>query len=181
VIASAGLICRKRAMADFEKAYEKTLAKEGGYVLHAVKGDRGGQTYAGIARNANPKWPGWIVIDRGQEPEADLVRHFYLVNYWRPIRGDDIARQEIADSLFDFAVNAGVKTAVKLAQIVCGVTADGAVGPKTLQAINALQVDYFRASFALAKIARYRDIVAKDRTQMKFLLGWLNRSLEGVK
>lgn len=168
-------------MADFERAYEKTLAKEGGYVLHTVKGDRGGMTYAGISRVNHPHWPGWIVIDRGQEPEADLVRHLYLTSYWRQIRGDDIARQEIAESLFDFAFNAGVKTAIKLAQIVAGVTADGVVGPKTLQAINALQVDYFRASFALAKIARYRDIVVKDRTQMKFLLGWLNRSLEGVK
>lgn len=167
-------------MADFEKAYEKTLAKEGGYVLHAVAKDRGGQTYAGISRRAHPRWPGWIVIDRGQEPEADLVRHFYRLNYWQPIRGDDIARQEIADSLFDFAVNAGIKTAVKLAQIVVGTTPDGVIGPKTLQAINGLQVDYFRASFALAKIKRYDGIVEKDRTQVKFFRGWVRRALEGI-
>lgn len=168
-------------MADFERAYEKTLAKEGGYVLHTVKDDRGGMTYAGISRRAHPHWPGWIVIDRGQEPDADLVRHFYRLNYWQRIRGDDIARQEVAESFFDFAVNAGVKVATKMVQIIAGVTTDGKVGEKTLAALNSLQVEYFRASFALAKIARYRDIVAKDRTQMKFLLGWLNRSLEGVK
>lgn len=168
-------------MADFERAYEKTLAKEGGYVLHTVKDDRGGMTYAGISRRAHPHWPGWIVIDRGQEPDADLVRHFYRLNYWKAIRGDDIARQEISESLFDFAVNAGVKTAVKLAQIVVGTTPDGVIGPKTLQAINALQVDYFRASYTVAKIKRYRDIVAKDRTQMRFLFGWINRALEGVQ
>jgi lysozyme family protein len=167
-------------MADFEKAYEKTLAKEGGYVLHQVKGDRGGMTYAGISRKNHPHWPGWVVIDRGQEPEAEPVRHFYLLNYWRPIRGDDIAKQEIAESLFDFAVNAGVRVASKLAQIVCGTTTDGVIGPKTLAALNELQVDYFRSRYFVAKVARYRDIVAKDRTQMKFLLGWLNRSLEGM-
>lgn len=167
-------------MADFERAYEKTLAKEGGYVLHTVANDRGGQTYAGISRRAHPHWPGWIIIDRGQEPDADLVRHFYKLNYWQRIRGDDIARQEIADSFFDFAVNAGVKVATKMVQIIAGVTTDGKVGEKTLAALNSLQVEYFRASFALAKIARYRDIVAKDRTQLKFLLGWINRALEGI-
>jgi hypothetical protein len=35
-------------------------------------------------------------------------------------------------------------------------------------------------AYALAKIARYRDIVRKDKTQIKFLLGWINRTLEGV-
>lgn len=167
-------------MADFERAYEKTLAKEGGYVLHTVKNDRGGMTYAGISRRAHPHWPGWIVIDRGQEPDADLVRHFYKLNYWQMIRGDDIARQEIAESFFDFAVNAGVKVATKMVQIIAGVTTDGKVGEKTLAALNSLQVEYFRASFALAKIKRYDGIVEKDRTQLKFFRGWVRRALEGI-
>ena len=36
-------------------------------------------------------------------------------------------------------------------------------------------------AYALAKITRYRDIVQRDRTQGKFLLGWLNRTLNGLK
>ena len=46
-------------MADFLPAYEAMIRNEGGYVLHDVPGDRGGMTYAGIARNMNPQWPGW--------------------------------------------------------------------------------------------------------------------------
>lgn len=38
-------------MSDFAVAYERMIRNEGGYVLHQVAGDRGGQTYAGIARN----------------------------------------------------------------------------------------------------------------------------------
>ena len=87
-------------------------------------------------------------------------------------------RQDIAESLFSFAVNAGQGTAIKLAQIVVGVTPDGAIGPKTLMAINGIDTDYFRAAFALAKITRYRDIVQRDRSQIKFLLGWINRTLK---
>ena len=41
-------------MADFLPAFEQMIRDEGGYTLHTIPGDRGGQTYAGIARNFNP-------------------------------------------------------------------------------------------------------------------------------
>lgn len=164
-------------MADFLLAFESMIRNEGGYTLHNVAGDKGGMTYAGIARNRNPSWPGWAAIDRGEIPLTQLVRDFYWEGYWQPIRGDEIADQVVARNVFDFAVNAGVATAVRLAQIVAGTTPDGAFGPKTLAAINAMDPEKFVLTFALAKLARYRDIVTKDRTQQKFLLGWINRTL----
>lgn len=164
-------------MADFLQAFESMIQNEGGYKLHDVAGDRGGQTYAGIARNMHPQWAGWRDIDAGQIPETELVRQFYRANFWDRIRGDDISHQAVARNLFDFAVNAGPATAIKLAQLVVGATPDGALGPKTLAALNACDPELFRASYALAKVARYRDIVTKDRTQQKFLLGWINRTL----
>ena len=106
------------------------------------------------------------------------MRRFYRVNFWDRVRGDDITSQSIARSLFDFAVNAGDKVAIKLAQIVIGVTPDGAPGEKTLAALNAADPELFTARYTLAKIARYRDIVARDKTQGKFLLGWINRALK---
>ena len=51
-------------MGEFEQAFEKMIRNEGGYLLHKVSGDRGGQTYAGIARNFYPDWDGWDLIDR---------------------------------------------------------------------------------------------------------------------
>jgi len=166
-------------MADFAPAYEAMIRNEGGYVLHDVPGDRGGQTYAGIARNMNPRWPGWALIDRGQDVPAQLVREFYKFQYWDSIQGDRITSQVIAQTIFDFHVNAGA-VARKLAQLVVGVTPDGAVGDKTLAALNAYDEDRFVMAYALAKIARYRDIVSRDRSQLKFLLGWINRLLQGV-
>lgn len=166
-------------MADFLPAYEAMIRNEGGYVLHDVPGDRGGMTYAGIARNMNPQWPGWTLIDRGAEVPAQLVREFYKAHYWNPIHGDQITSQVIAQTIFDFHVNAGA-VARKLAQLVVGATPDGAIGPKTLAALNAYDPDRFVMAYALAKIARYRDIVARDRSQLKFLLGWINRTLQGV-
>jgi lysozyme family protein len=171
-------------MADFLQAYESMIRNEGGYTLHNVVGDKGGQTYAGIARNMNPQWPGWACIDRGEIPPTELVRDFYREGYWQPIRGDEISAQAVARSIFDFAVNSSAPgrpaVAVRLAQIVAGVTPDGAFGPKTLAAINAMDPEKFVLAFALAKLARYRDIVTRDRSQQKFLLGWVNRTLKDV-
>lgn len=164
-------------MTDFSTAFESMIRNEGGYKLHTVSGDRGGMTYAGIARNAWPNWGGWRDIDHGEIPDTELVREFYKVNFWDRVRGDDIADQQIARTVFDFAVNAGTGTAIKLAQIVVGVTPDGAIGPKSMAALNAMDSDKFKLAYALAKVARYRDIVARDRSQAKFLLGWINRTL----
>lgn len=168
-------------MADFLPAYERMILNEGGYKLHDVPGDAGGQTYAGIARNMNPSWAGWSWVDRGAVPPTEMVRDFYLTGWWAPLHGDQIAHQRVAETLFDFAMNTSGRgkptIAIKLAQVTAGATPDGAMGPKTIEAINAMDPDLFLARFALAKIARYRDICTKNRGQMKFLLGWINRTL----
>lgn len=170
-------------MAEYAPAYEKTLRNEGGYVLHTVEGDRGGMTYAGIARNYHPGWPGWTMLDAGHRDSSDLtvlVRSFYRSEFWDRINGDDIAHQDVAEAIYDFAVNAGVKTAAKLAQLVVGATPDGIIGPVTVERINTTNPETFILRYVLAKIARYRDICTKDPGQKRFLLGWLNRSLRGV-
>lgn len=167
-------------MADFLPAFEKMIRREGGYVLHTVAGDRGGQTYAGIARNAWPQWEAWRAIDDGDMPPAEVVRAFYQAQFWFSIHGDKITDQSIAETIFDFSVNGGVKTAAILAQTIVGVTPDGKIGPKTLAAINAQNSEKFIMAYALAKIARYAAIVRRDRSQQKFLLGWVSRALEGV-
>lgn len=165
-------------MADFMPAFETMLVNEGGYKFTDDPADKGGQTYAGIARKHHPDWAGWQFIDSGKGVEPQWVRAFYKINYWNPMRLDEVHSQRIARTLFDFGVNAGIGTAVKLAQIILGTTPDGKVGPKTLAALNGAEEDLFIATYALAKIARYRDIVQRDRTQIKFLMGWLNRALK---
>lgn len=170
-------------MADFEPAFEKTMRNEGGFVLHNVSGDRGGQTYAGVARRFHPGWKGWNIIDQGDMENAGLtqmVRDFYKEKFWDKMKGDDLSDQEIAETLFDFSVNAGVRTASKLAQLVVGATPDGVIGPKTTAKINEMDHEGFIPRFALAKVARYAEICKRDASQKKFLLGWINRTLEGL-
>jgi len=171
-------------MADFNPAFDKMIVDEGGYVLHTVAGDTGGMTYAGIARNSNPHWPGWNLIDNGAIDNpllTSMVRNFYKVEFWDRVRGDEITQQVVAENLFNFGVNTGIKVAVKLAQLIVGATPDGAVGNVTLQKFNNVEPEAFKKAYALAKITRYADICNKNRTQSKFLLGWINRTLSGLK
>ena len=170
-------------MADFGPAFEKMIHDEGGYQLTDIPGDRGGMTYAGIARNPNPDWPGWPLVDRKEFGGSltSMVREFYRQRFWNVIRGDELRSQEIAETIFNFGVNTGTRVAVKLAQLIVGATPDGAVGDKTVEKFNSVEPEAFRKSYALAKITRYADICNKNRSQSKFLLGWINRTLSGLK
>jgi len=170
-------------MAEFGQAFEKMIRNEGGYKLHQVAGDRGGQTFAGIARQFNPQWPGWRYIDAGDLANLELsrlVRDFYKSSYWDRLQGDQIQKQRVAESIFDFAVNAGTATATKLAQIVIGTMPDGVIGPVSLERLNQQDEQIFALKYALAKVTRYAEICNRDREQSKFLLGWINRTVRGL-
>lgn len=163
-------------MADFALALAKVLDAEGG--LSNQHADKGGLTYKGIARKFYPTWAGWKFVDAGQPVPDQLVVDLYREEFWMPIRGAAIVRQPVAEALFSYSVNAGVKPAVKLAQQACSVTADGIVGNVTLYALNSADPDHFLARFALARIKHRVEVCTRDRSQMVFLLGWLNRDLK---
>jgi hypothetical protein len=46
--------------------------------------------------------------------------------------------------------------------------------------VNGVDEQEFLSEFTLAKVARYAAICNRDRSQAKFLLGWINRSLGGA-
>jgi lysozyme family protein len=95
------------------------------------------------------------------------------------VRGDEIQSQAVAESIFDTAVNMGAKSASRLVQEALGIPKpDGIIGPKSLEAINGQPEQLFLAEFTLGKIGRYVAICGKDKTQERFLLGWIRRALE---
>ncbi len=177
-------------MANFKLAFEKVLRHEGGYVHDVV--DLGGETYKGIARNIHPRWTGWAIIDNFKRlpnfpqnivsgKELDLkVEDFYRQNFWNPIKGDQMENQQIAESIFDFCVNAGVRTGVAIAQGVLEVSTDGVVGPITLGRLNTINADLFLAAYTLGKIARYIHLVKNRPANSKFFYGWIRRAMGDI-
>jgi len=171
-------------MAQFEPAFEQMMQDEGGYVLHEVPGDTGGMTYAGIARNKTSQGSGWGLVDKEEMGGslAPMGHDFYCTEFWDKMRGNEIANQDVANTIFNFGVNAGMGMAVKLAQLVVGATPDGGIGAKTIERLNQIpDGQRFKEQYALAKIARYVEICNKNPVQVKFLKGWLNRTLKGLK
>ena len=160
-------------MADFDPAVAKTLIREGGARFTDNPDDRGGATKYGISQRAYPN------EDIANLTE-DQARAIYKQDYWDRVSGDKLKSQAVAENVFDTAVNMGTTTATKLVQLTLDVGVDGKFGPDTLKAVNAVDEKEFLAEFTLAKVARYAAICNKDRSQAKFLLGWLNRSLGGA-
>ncbi|MFA6201969.1 MAG: glycosyl hydrolase 108 family protein [Gallionella sp.] len=177
-------------MAVFASAYTATMQAEGGYVNDAD--DPGGETYKGIARKLNSKWDGWLTIDCAKQESTfpanldriaelqDKIKAFYKINYWDKLRGDEMSEQRIAESIFDFAVNAGTYTSAKLTQLTVDEKPDGIIGPETLKKINSVDPVTFLAMFALQKITRYIRICEQRPDSKKYFFGWVKRTLEGV-
>jgi len=155
-------------MADFESAFAFVISHEGEYVNHPQ--DPGGETKYGISKR--------------QYPDLDIknltlrqAREIYYNDYWQIIKGNHIDNQEIAEQIFDFAVNAGVRRAIKYAQRVCGAEADGIMGPITLKAINEILPEMFLNFYRLARIHYYFRL-SRFTSYRTFLYGWLKRVLD---
>lgn len=170
-------------MAVFETAYRKyILPNEGGYAN--VTADKGGETYAGIARNFHPNWQGWVYIDAQKKrapiphnqkfPDIQyLVDDFYL-QWWNRNRFGEFKSQELADFMFDFNVHSST-TAIKILQRLVGVTADGVIGPATIAAVNKADQVKLYAQLKEEREKLFHSLVQKDPSQQKFLTGWLAR------
>lgn len=166
---------------DFDECFEFILKAEGGYVLHEVEGDPGGMTFAGISRKSWPKWEGWHLLEGGVAPHdnslAEMVSEFYRVNFWEKIQADKIDSMSMQLELFDFAVNAGVKTAVRTLQKMLRVPEDGVIGPVTLRATNKGTAGFLAMRYAVERIRYYSRLVDKNPALGKFFRGWVNRVL----
>jgi lysozyme family protein len=161
-------------MANFDIAVAKVLKREGGDKITNDPNDNGGLTKYGISERSYPD----LDIAKLTEGQA---KDIYLDDFWLPIMGHAINSQVIAESIFDFAVNAGVKTSSRLAQEACGNTKpDGVIGNKTVELLNSTANGYFIRNLALAKIRHYTGICRRDPTQKKFYFGWIDRALEGL-
>jgi lysozyme family protein len=66
----------------------------------------------------------------------DTARMIYLKNYWAPIKGNEIKSQDVANEIYDAAVNMGVGTAIIIAQRDLGLHETGTMDQITLDKIN---------------------------------------------
>lgn len=178
-------------MADFKIALKKTLEHEGGY--SDLAGDTGGETIFGISKNNHPKsilWKelnnykqGLSPFDKSKYKEisalarnnriiSDEVARIYKTSYWDRIKGDSIKNQDMANNIFDMAVNAGVNRAIFLLQSALGVVEDGIIGEKTLNALN----NTLNFKDLNNEYVEKRNNFYNTRKNKTYLKSWLNRA-----
>jgi len=185
-------------MADFTKAFNLTLGHEGGYANDSV--DKGGETYKGVARVANPTWGGWKVIDnlkkdknnfpKNLDADSSLqshVKQIYKQKYWDVNKLDNVVNQEIANEAFDTGVNMGIKIGAKFIQEALNLLnknqqtykdllVDGAIGNITLGILNShSRPKAVLKAMNILQGMRYIDICKSNPSQERFFAGWLNR------
>ncbi len=155
-------------MADFNKAFDLVIGNEGGYVNDPS--DPGGETKFGISKKSYPNL-NIASLTTGQ------AREIYKSDFWDKINGDMIASQRMANSIFDFGVNAGIGTSSQLAQKVVGLETDGIIGKNTVAKLNVFDPELFVAVFAVEKVRRYIDICNKRPESKKYFFGWIDRAV----
>lgn len=140
---------------NFVDALAHVLKHEGGYVNHPS--DPGGMTNLGVTKAVWEEWVGRESSEKEMRSlTPEMVAPLYRRKYWDKIQGDSLP-DGLDYAVFDAAINSGPGRAAKWLQMVAGVTPDGAIGPKTLAAINAEPVQQL--------IAEYND------TRLQFLEG----------
>ena len=186
-------------MARFEISEAITQINEGGYADHPD--DKGGETYAGIARNHWTNWEGWQKIDiikrslkLANKPVNalninreckklpilnDYVLKFYEQNFWDVLKLDFIENQQLSNSIYDFGVNSGTVKAVKLIQQSVNnvhgtrLLVDGKMGVKTITEIN--KANSRRLYNEFNKLRKEFYISIAKGSQEQFLKSWLSR------
>lgn len=182
----------------FEDAFKIVLGFEGGYVNDPA--DRGGETNYGITYNTlnNAKNKGWIPFNVTiQNIKLEHAKIIYRKGYWDAVQADSLPHP-LDLIMFDSAVNHGPGAAVKLLQKSLNallryteLKVDGIIGPLTLRAVNDYvglgstpgtppnsNIRYLCIDVLLNRVELYSSIVNSNKSQEKFLKGWLNRVLK---
>lgn len=170
-------------MADFKPAFAFVLQHEDSNRSGKVTVDAGGRTRFGIAEKFHPDLPEEFFTGPAEDALAEAQK-IEEREYWECMHLAGVENQNVANKLFDMAVNMGVRQAAVYAQRAANalldrdsrVAEDGEIGAKTLAAINAAKpVEYYQALCELSA-AHYRHVAAVNPAQAVNLQGWLKRA-----
>lgn len=181
-------------MAYFEQAIDTILRHEGGYVNNP--NDPGGATNYGISLRFLVDFPeygdinndGVVNIEDIRNLTPDHAMTIYRDLWWDRYGYGNINDQTIATKVFDFSVNIGSKRAHTLLQMAINnafgmnLTADGIIGPATLDVINSCtdgdEEQILLSAYCDEAYKFYQRLIAKNPKLRVFERGWKRRAYE---
>jgi lysozyme family protein len=155
-------------MINFDIAFERLINHEGNYVNNPA--DPGGETKFGISKRSYPN----VDIKNLTREQAKEIYH---KDFWYVI-GDTID-SAILFQVFDFAVNAGIQTAIRKLQDAVNVADDGHWGPASIKAAMNMDKNDILMRFSARKIRYYTKLTTFypqfNPEKDGFGKGWMNR------
>jgi lysozyme family protein len=141
---------------NFLACLREVLKHEGGYVNHPA--DPGGMTNLGVTKRTWESFKGRQVDESAMRAlTVDDVTPLYRDRYWAAVKGDSLpAGVDLA--VFDIAVNSGPKRAGMILQQALGVSQDGAIGPRTLQAASIVHASGLISDICDARLAYLKSL-----------------------
>lgn len=173
-------------MAIFDKVIGEILKSEGGYSNHPS--DAGGETNFGIT----------IAVARAngytgamKDMPVSFAKKVYKNKYWDTLKLDSVKNQEVAEILFDVAVNAGVGRAAEFMQKMVNymsknnIVIDKKIGPVTISRVNEIDTQK-EGEFAILVLSilqgsHYMHCCDIREVNEDFLFGWLRRSRKNIE
>jgi lysozyme family protein len=157
-------------MSNFDKAFDRLMIHEGGYVNNPV--DPGGETNFGVTAKVARECGYYGPI---REMTKEQAKDIYATKYWLPAL--DGLPYVVAFQIFDMSVNSGVWQAVRTAQRAIGVADDGKMGAITLQKLNSMVPSDFVILFNAERLS-FMTLLS---SWPHFSKGWVNRITSNLK
>jgi len=105
------------------------------------------------------------------------VLSFYRKNFWDKLRLEEVGSIDKCAEVMVFFVNVGIsKKTIRVLQSALGVSEDGILGDKTINALKEIDKDLFDVEFDKAEVAYYKSLVKKNKKLQWALNGWVNRA-----
>lgn len=153
---------------NFPTCLAVTLAHEGGWADHP--NDPGGATMKGITLATYRQYRPGATKAQLRAISDKEVASIYRRGYWDAVKGDDLpAGLDLV--AFDAAVNSGPSRGAKWLQSALGVTADGKIGPRTLEAATRVDARMAINTACAARMAFLKNL----STWPTFGRGWSRR------
>ena len=163
----------------FDEAFRRLIGHEGGYGND--KRDPGNWTGGVVGKGALNGTKFGIAANT--YPNLDIknltlaqAKEIYKKDWWDKLGGHGL-HSAITFQLWDFSINAGKKRAIIELQQVASVTADGVIGPKTIEAVNALDLNDVLLSLTAERLKFYTSL----KTWPTWGKGWVNRVADNLK
>lgn len=154
----------------FDEVFKVLLEFEG-YMSDDAH-DAGGLTKYGISQRAYP------MLDIANLTVED-AKFIYFEDYFVKAKCTEFPT-ELACHVFDTAVNMGVSRAIRFLQHTIKTTADGIFGNGSRAALKKYLANHGEQNLVLDYLSYramfYSRIVQRNKTQQKYLRGWLRRT-----